>query len=55
MKLATGDRKERILNKLSTKFGEAQFIGTHRVVEYHNWMRSLNGTTKRIYAYIGKR
>jgi predicted MPP superfamily phosphohydrolase len=60
MKLVTGDTKEsieeleKILNKLSLEFGEAQFFGTHRVVEYHNWMKSVNGKTERIYSYIGE-
>ena len=60
MKLVSGDSKEnieeleKILNKLSLEFGEAQFFGTHRVVEYHNWMKSINGKTERIYAYIGE-
>ena len=60
MKLISGDSKESIeeleilLNKLSLEFGEAQFFGTHRVVEYHNWMKSVNGKTERIYAYIGE-
>ncbi len=61
MKLISGDTKENIeeleilLNKLSLEFGEAQFFGNHRVVEYHNWMKSINGKTERIYAYIGER
>jgi hypothetical protein len=60
MKLVSGDSKENIeelektLNKLSLEFGEAQLFGTHRVVEYHNWMKSINGKTERIYAYIGE-
>lgn len=45
---------ENILNKLSSKFGEAHFFGTHRVVEYHNWMKSINGKISRIYSYIGE-
>lgn len=46
---------ENILNILSTEFGEAQSFGTHRVVEYHHWIKSVNGKTKRVYAYIGER
>lgn len=45
---------EKTLNKLSSEFGEAQSFGTHRVVEYHHWMKSVEGETKRIYSYIGE-
>lgn len=55
-----GDTKENIvelenlLNALSAEFGEAQFFGTHRVVEFHNWMKSTNGKMERIYSYVGE-
>ena len=45
---------ENLLNHLSKTYGEAQFFGTHRVVEYHHWMRSVNGEIQRAYAYIGE-
>ncbi|MCF7560575.1 hypothetical protein L3X39_07990 [Sabulilitoribacter multivorans] len=45
---------EKLLNKLSSEFGEAHFYGTHRVVEYHNWMKSVNGKMERIYSYVGE-
>lgn len=48
------EKLEEILNKLSAEFGEAHFFGTHRVVEYHNWMKSVNGKMVRIYAYVGE-
>ncbi len=60
MGLPLGDNIESIqklevlLNKLSSEFGEAQFFGTHRVVEYHNWMKSVNGKMERIYSYLGE-
>ena len=60
MGLPIGDNKEsiekleEILNELSTEFGEAHFFGTHRVVEYHNWMKSVNGKMERIYSYVGE-
>lgn len=60
MGLPLGDSKEsikkleKILNELSSEFEEAQFFGTHRVVEYHNWMKSVNGKIERIYSYIGE-
>ncbi len=60
MGLPTGDTLESIetleilLNNLSSIYGEAHFFGTHRVVEYHNWMKSINGKIERVYAYIGE-
>ncbi|WP_300020659.1 hypothetical protein [uncultured Maribacter sp.] len=55
-----GDSQENILelanlvNTLSAEFGEAQFFGTHRVVEFHCWMKSKNGKMERIYSYVGE-
>lgn len=43
-----------ILNKLSAKYGEAQYFYTHRVTEYHIWAKSLNGKLIRYYAYLGE-
>lgn len=48
------EKLEILLNELSSVFGEAHFFGTHRVVEYHNWMKSVNGEIERIYSYIGE-
>lgn len=48
------EKLEKVLNELSSEFGEAQFLGTHRVVEYHNWMKSVNGKMERIYSYVGE-
>ena len=45
---------ENLLNALSAEFGEAQFFGTHRIVEFHCWMKSTNGKMKRIYSYVGE-
>ena len=59
--LPTGDSKEsitevkQILQTLSKEFGEAQFFCTHRVVEYHCWMRAINGQITRVYSYLGER
>lgn len=58
--LPVGDSEESIAalqkqaNQLSQQFGEAQFFGTHRVVEYHCWLKSINGEIKRLYSYIGE-
>ena len=43
-----------LLNKLSSKFGEAQYFYTHRVTEYHIWAKSINGKLERYYSYIGE-
>jgi hypothetical protein len=48
------EKLEKVLNELSSEFGEAQFFGTHRVVEYHNWMKSVDGKIERIYSYVGE-
>lgn len=48
------EKLEKVLNELSSEFGEAQFFGTHRVVEYHNWMKSINGKMERVYSYLGE-
>lgn len=61
MKLPAGDTEESIgkvtglLKRLSLQFGEAQFFCTHRVVEYHCWIKSTNGQIDRIYCYLGER
>ncbi len=43
-----------ILKTLSREFGEAQFFCTHRVVEYHCWMKAINGQVTRVYSYLGE-
>lgn len=45
---------EKTINKLSAEFGEAQSFGTHRIVEYHHWMKSVNGEITRVYSYSGE-
>lgn len=58
--LPAGDNKEgiirvkQILQSLSKEFGEAQFFSTHRVVEYHCWMKATNGKVDRVYSYLGE-
>ena len=42
-----------ILQTLSQEFGEAQFFCTHRVSEYHCWMKASNGQIQRVYSYAG--
>ncbi|SHN36347.1 hypothetical protein [Chitinophaga sp. CF418] len=42
------------LQTLSKEFGEAQFFCTHRVSEYHCWMKAANGDIVRIYNFLGE-
>jgi hypothetical protein len=43
------------LAELSRAFGEAQLFGTHRVPEYHEWQRWVDGSPVRRYCWIGDR
>ena len=59
--LPAGDTKEsitdvkQILQTLSKEFSEAQFFCTHRVVEYHCWIKATKGQITRVYSYLGER
>lgn len=44
---------ENILRDLSEKFGEAQYFGSYRVVDYASWYRFKNGKLVRGYSYAG--
>ncbi|MEM9729522.1 MAG: hypothetical protein AAF997_13115 [Myxococcota bacterium] len=54
-----GKRDEKTLalvSKLSAELGtEVQYFGTHRVVDYHAWIRATKGQVSRAYAYLGER
>jgi hypothetical protein len=58
--LPPGDTREgiddikEILQDLSREYGEAQFFCTHRVTEYHCWMKAIDGSIERIYSYLGE-
>jgi len=43
-----------IAGMLSKEFDEAHFFCSHRVVEYHCWLKSVNGNTQRLYSYMGE-
>lgn len=43
-----------LLARLSSKFGEAQYFASHRVVEYHCWIKSIDGKSVRAYGYVGE-
>ncbi|HEX9517015.1 MAG TPA: hypothetical protein VF940_12675 [Streptosporangiaceae bacterium] len=42
------------LASLSRRFGEVQKFATHRVVEYQEWQRWVNGSLVRRYCWIGE-
>jgi hypothetical protein len=58
--LPHGDTKEgiaevkNILQNLSKEFGEAQFFCTHRVTEYHCWIKATKGQIERVYSFLGE-
>lgn len=58
--LPHGDSKEgieevkNILQTLSKEFGDAQFFSTHRVTEYHCWIKATNGQIERVYSFLGE-
>lgn len=43
------------MRELGKKFIELQYFGTHRVVEYHGWLRMTKGEIVRQYAFLGER
>ncbi len=58
--LPHGDSKEsiaevkKLLQVLSKEFGDAQFFCTHRVIEYHCWIKAQNGKVERVYSFSGE-
>jgi hypothetical protein len=40
---------------LAKLFPKVQYFGTHRVVDYHGWLRAAKGEIVRRYAYLGER
>jgi hypothetical protein len=47
-------RLTRWLTQLSQRFGETQYFGSNRAVEYQAWARARQGQLVRAYAYQGK-
>ena len=41
------------LDELAKRFSELQFFSTHRVAEYHAWVRYIDGEMLRGYVYCG--
>jgi hypothetical protein len=48
------DYVKKILQDLSGDYGEAQFFCTHRVTEYHCWIKAVKGNIQRVYSYLGE-
>jgi hypothetical protein len=49
------DQLSPLVKTLGKNFVEVQYFGTHRVVEYHGWLRATKGEIVRRYAYLGER
>jgi len=43
------------VDTLAASFPDFCYFGTHRVVEFHGWMRVSDGRIQRAYAYLGER
>lgn len=43
-----------ILRSLSKEFTDAQFFCTHRVSEYHCWIKATLGQVERVYSFSGE-
>lgn len=41
--------QKKIIEKLSSRFGEAQYFGSHRVSDYYYWMKAEKGSVVRVY------
>lgn len=44
-----------LIEGIAGNFPEAQYFCTHRVTEYHTWVKYVNGKTVREYCYAGER
>jgi hypothetical protein len=49
------DQLSPLVKALAKKFPDVQYFGTHRVVEYHGWLRATKGEIVRRYAFLGER
>ncbi len=54
MKNGERDDLSPLVQKLSERFGDVQYFGTHHGVEYHGWLRARKGKVVRRYAYLGE-
>jgi hypothetical protein len=51
---ALPDQLSPLVKSLGEKFPDVQYFGTHRVVEYHGWLRATGGEITRCYAFLGE-
>ncbi|CAH1194893.1 hypothetical protein PAECIP111892_01911 [Paenibacillus auburnensis] len=42
------------VKRLSSRYGEAYYFATHRVVDYHAWAKAVDGELIRAYSYVGE-
>ncbi len=49
------DQLSPLVKSLVKKLPDVQYFGTHRVVEYHGWLRATKGEIVRRYAFLGER
>jgi hypothetical protein len=43
------------IQKVAASFPEFYYFGTHRVVDFHGWVKVAGGKIQRAYAYLGER
>lgn len=43
------------IEKVAASFPEFYYFGTHRVVDFHGWVKAADGKIQRAYAYLGER
>jgi hypothetical protein len=48
-----GRRFDVLFSRLMKRFDDAQFFGSHRVVDFVTWGRALNGKPERIFGWTG--
>ncbi len=49
----TGKRFDVLFSRLMTRFGDVQFFGSHRVVDFVTWARAVKGEPTRIFTWSG--
>ncbi|MFC4777349.1 hypothetical protein ACFO9Q_11195 [Paenibacillus sp. GCM10023252] len=51
---ASNDGLDALLNRIAANYESAQYFGSHRVVEYHAWVKIEKGKFTRKFAYSGE-
>jgi hypothetical protein len=44
-----------LIESVSDSFPDFYYFGTHRIVEFHSWVKVAGGSIQRAYAYLGER